>query len=112
MIDALDALENIDFSIKKVNLEKDQLTDMKTRLIDKHLRYLKMLEDIEDQINDFERLYTQLRKKVLPLKLKQLKANCDQTSEQFSKIKLVVQKTYKFLKKPAIQCAKAFKCTT
>lgn len=96
MIDALNTLEEIETQIGRENLDSWELKDLKTRLIDKHERYQQMLSAIEDQINDFERVYRQLKMKVLPSKLKELKTELESDSQQFVLLKQAIQLTYKY----------------
>ncbi|WP_316829259.1 hypothetical protein [Pedobacter aquatilis] len=96
IIDALEILEKVELEMGKDNLDSWELKDLKVRLLDKHKRYQEMLLAIEEQINDFERLYRQVRMKVLPSKLKALKTELSSESEQFLRLKTIIQQTYRY----------------
>lgn len=72
-----------------------KMKDLKSRLIDKHERYEQMLQAIEAQIEDFEKIYRQLKLKVLPTKLKALKNQLETGSKQFQLLQDVIQRIYK-----------------
>ena len=83
MVDALDTLEKIRSRIGHDNLDSWELQDLRIRLQDKHKRYKEMLNDIEAQIEDFNKLYKTVRMKFLPEMLRELKQVVSEDSKEF-----------------------------
>lgn len=94
MVDALDTLERIRTRIGQDNLDSWELQDLRLRLQDKHKRYKEMLNDIEAQIEDFNKLYTNVRVKFLPEMLRELKHIIAEDSKEFVLLKDIIHKTY------------------